>query len=133
MKKVADVFKGLVILVLVAVIAAAGCLAAIFAVSKDDPEDIFLFGYAMVNDEDAYGKRSFWLIKQTGYSELENGTGVVYYNNDSYCSANIWFDVGGMGDKFVSLDPETRSCDILPDANSDNIVGEIVAMWQFGG
>ncbi len=122
MKIVADILKAIIIIALAAVVAVSGCLTAVFFVSRDEPNEIFVFGYAMATDVDESGKRNIWLLKEARVDELQNGDGFVYHDG-SYCQANAFVDEGGS--QFYAGD--------LPIAVNDRtLVGIIMAMWQFG-
>lgn len=123
MKIIANIFKSILIIALAAVIIAAGSLAAVFFISKDTPEEIYLFDYALVIDTDSDDKYSAWFVKKTDCASLQNGDGVVYYNG-KYCQANAM--VTDYGTAFYKLDDLTLELSV----NDDNIVGEVLAVWQ---
>lgn len=123
MKIIANIFKSILIIALALLITVGGCLTAVFFVSEDTPEDIFIFGYALAADTDADGKYSVWLLKETDCASLDNGDGVVYYNG-KYCQANAM--VTDYGTAFYKLDDLTLELKV----DDDNLVGEILAMWQ---
>lgn len=123
MKFLANLIKSILILALTAVVAVVGCFAAVFFVSKETPEEIFIFGYALVLDSDSDGKPAAWFVKKADSASLETGDGVVYYNG-KYCFANAM--VTDYGTQFYTPDDLTLELNV----SEENIVGEVVAMWQ---
>ena len=124
MKVIADILKAIIIIALAAIVAVSGCLSAVFFLSREEPKDIFLFGYAMATDVDENGKRSVWLLKEAEVDSLQNGDGVVYYDG-SFCAANAYVDESGYGTQFFDGD-------LAVAVDGENLVGEIIAMWQLG-
>lgn len=123
MKILANLIKSILILALTAVVAVVGCFTAVFFVSKETPEEIFIFGYALVLDSDSHGKPAAWFVKKADSASLETGDGIVYYNG-KYCFANAM--VTDYGTQFYTLDDLTLELNV----SDENIVGEVVAMWQ---
>lgn len=111
-------------MVLVAVIAVTGSLAAIFFVSRENPEEIFIMEYALVFEKGADEKLDVWFVEKAECAGLENGDGVVYYDG-SYCAANAMV----MSDGAVSFyDSDDLSYNV--SVNDENIVGRVIACWQ---
>ncbi len=123
MKIIANIFKTVIAFALAAVIITVGCFTAVFFMSADTPEEIYLFDYALVFDTDIDGKHTVWFVKDTDCASLDNGDGVVYYNG-KYCQANAM--VTDYGTAFYKLDDLTLKLAV----SDDNIVGEILAVWQ---
>lgn len=123
MKVIANLFKSILIIALAAVIITAGCFAAVFFMSKDTPDEIYLFDYALVIDTDSESRYSAWFVKKADCASLDNGDGVIYYNG-KYCQANAM--VTDYGTAFYKLDDLTLELNV----NDDNIVGEVLAVWQ---
>lgn len=123
MKIIANIIKSILILALAAVVAVVGCFAAVFFISKETPDDIFILDYALVLDTDSNGKPAAWFIKKADNDSLETGDGVLYYNG-KYCFANAM--VTDYGTQFYTLDDLTLELNV----SNENIVGEVIAMWQ---
>lgn len=111
-------------MVLVAVIAVTGCFAAIFFVSRENPEEIFIMEYALIFEKGANEKLDVWLVEKAECADLENGDGAVYYDG-SYCAANAMV----IADGAVSFyDSDDLSYNV--SVNDENIVGRVIACWQ---
>lgn len=123
MKILANIIKSILIFALTAVVAVVGCLAAVFFVSKETPDEIFIFDYALVVDTDSSGKPAAWFVKKADSASVETGDGVIYYNG-KYCFANAM--VTDYGTQFYTLDDLTLELNV----GDENIVGEVLAMWQ---
>ena len=123
MKILANIIKSILIIALAAVVAVVGCFAAVFFVSKETPDEIFLFDYALVVDTDSSGKPAAWFVKKADTASLDNGDGVLYYSG-KYCFANAM--VTDYGAQFYTLDDLTLELSV----DDENIVGEVLAVWQ---
>ncbi len=109
---------------LVAVIAVTGSLAAIFFVSRENPDEIFIMEYALIFEKGEDEKLDVWLVEKAECADLENGEGAVYYDG-SYCSANAMVSSDGAVSFFASDDLSYNV-----SVNDENIVGRVVACWQ---
>ncbi len=125
MKIIADFFKFIIIAALAAVVAAVGCLSAVFFFERENPQEIFVFGYALAANVNESGTHSLWLIEKAQAQQLQNGDGVVYFDG-SYCSANS--SVSEYETDFYVLDGDEA---IEIAVNDENLVGKVLAMWQF--
>ncbi|MBR3754805.1 MAG: hypothetical protein IKK49_06845 [Clostridia bacterium] len=109
---------------LVAVIAVTGCFAAIFFVSRDEPEEIFIMEYALVFEKGEDEKLGVWFVEKADCADLENGDGAVYYDG-SYCAANAMVTSDGTV-SFYSSDDLTYNVSV----DNENLVGRVIACWQ---
>ncbi len=124
MKFLADFFRAIILIALAAVVAVAGCFTAIFFISRDNPEDIFIMEYALVFDKGENDKLSVWFIEKSDCDSLANGDGVVYYDG-SYCAANAMVNEDSVP-AFYSSDDLTYNVAV----DNTNLVGRIIAVWQ---
>lgn len=124
MKILTDFLRAIILITLAAVVAVGGCFAAIFFISKDTPEDIYIMEYALVFDKSEDEKLNVWFVEKADCTTLENGDGVIYYDG-SYCAANAMVADESMVSFYSSDD---LSYNVAVD--NSNIVGRIIAVWQ---
>ena len=124
MKIISDFLRAIIITAFVAVIAVTGCFAAIFFVSKDNPDEIFIMEYALVFEKGEDEKLDVWLVEKAQTEDLENGDGAVYYDG-SYCAANAMVTSDGAV-SFYDSDDLTYNVAV----DNENIVGRVIACWQ---
>ncbi len=123
MKRLAEVLRAIIILLLTAVLIVVGCYVGVFELEKKTPDKIYLYNHAFVAEKDEDGLH-MWFVKCAPFSELENGDGVIYYAENSYRSSNC--EVGE--DKIVTfycsedLNEETV-------VTAENYVGKVIAQW----
>ena len=123
MKKLGKVIRSLIIVLLAGSVIIAGCFAGVFYVSRAKPDDIYLFGYALIICRDDGGRPQAWFVHRTKCENLRNGDSVVYYDG-GYLSADA-----------MKADPMTFYSDPADEystveVNDENIVGEVIAVWQ---
>lgn len=125
MKVIADIFRALLLLLLAAVVVVSGSLTAVFFVSRDNPEDIFLLDYALVYQKGEDEKLDVWLVKDAAEEDLLTGDGVIYFKESfGYKAANTNFDMFGA----TYYDAENLESRIF--IAPENLVGKVVAVWQ---
>lgn len=124
MKFLADFFRAIILIALAAVVAVAGCFTAVFFISRENPEDIFIMEYALVFDKGENEKLSVWFVERAEPDSLENGDGVVYFDGN-YCAAHAMVTQDG-APTFYSSDDLTYNVAV----DSSNLVGRIIAVWQ---
>lgn len=127
MKAIAEFFRIIITLALVVIVAVAGCFTAIFFVSEDDPEEIFILDYALIYQTDkADNKLSVWFVKKEKPDALRTGDGIVYYEKESGYKAaysNVLSD--NIGTLYYDADALER---VVFDESK--VVGKILAVWQ---
>lgn len=124
MKVIAEIFRAIIILALVAVIAVGGCLTAIFFVSQNEPDEIFILDYALVYRKDeSDSKLDVWLLKKENAGGLMNSDGFVYYEDTSGYKA-AYKNSDSFGARYYDSESYER---IMIDESK--IVGKIVALW----
>ncbi|MBQ6932586.1 MAG: hypothetical protein IJN38_10700 [Clostridia bacterium] len=124
MKIITNFLRAIILMALVAVIAVTGCFAAIFFVSRDEPEEIFIMEYALVFEKGEDEKLGVWFVEKADCADLENGDGAVYYDG-SYCAANAMVTSDGAV-SFYASDDLTYNVSV----DNSNLVGRVIACWQ---
>jgi len=123
MRKLAEILKAFISLLLIIVLVVVGCYVGVFEFEKKTPERIYLYNHAFVAEKDEDGLH-MWFVKYAPFSELENGDGVIYYEDNGYHSSNC--EVGE--DKSVAF---YRSDDLNEQVSvsEENYIGQVLAQW----
>lgn len=124
MKIIGKFIRFIIALLVVIVLIVGGSFTAIFFASKDEPSDIFIFGYALVVETGDDGKTDIWFIEDVESEELKHGDSIVYYDG-KYKSANTRISYSG---EPVFFDSESLENYIILE--DENIVGRTLALWQ---
>ena len=124
MKIIGKFLKFIISVLLVAVIVVVGSFSTVFFISRENPQNIFIMNYALVAQKSEEGKISIWFIEKADESSIENGDGIVYYE-DGYKSANAMLGFDG---RVVYFD--SASFDSIVSVSDDAVTGKIVALWQ---
>lgn len=124
MKVIGKILKSLILILTAAVVITVGSFATVFFVSKDEPKEIFIFDYALVAEKGEDEKIDVWFIRKTSSEYIEHGDGIVYYDG-AYKSANAML---GRDGRIMYFDSD--ELDMSVTVGDDEIVGEILALWQ---
>lgn len=124
MKVIGKILKSLILILTAAVVITVGSFATVFFVSKDEPKEIFIFDYALVAEKGEDEKIDVWFIRKTSSEYIEHGDGMVYYDG-AYKSANAML---GRDGRIMYFDSD--ELDMSVTVGDDEIVGEILALWQ---
>ena len=124
MKIIGKIIRFIIAFLFAVVIIVVGCFSAVFFVSKDEPQDIFLLDYALIYEVGEDDKLDIWVVRKTNDFDLSNGDGIVYYDG-AYKSANVML---GRDGRFMYFDSDRL--DMTVTFEEDAVVGKIVALWQ---
>ena len=124
MKIIGGFLKFIISFTLAASIIIIGSFTAVFFMSKDNPQDIFLFDYALVTQKGEDEKRDIWFVKKTDSFAIEQGDGIVYYDG-AYKSANAMYGFDG---RVLYFDSDSLEQNVWVDDGA--VVGRIIALWQ---
>ena len=124
MKIIGKIIRFIIAFLFTAVVIVVGSFSAIFFVSKDKPQDIFLFDYALIYEVGEDEKLDIWVVRKTNDFDMSNGDGIVYYDG-TYKSANVMLGHDG---RFMYFDSD--NLEMTVDFEEDETVGKIVALWQ---
>lgn len=124
MKFLAKLIKFVLSVLLAAVIIVVSSFTAVFFLSKNNPQGIFIFDYAVVAQKGEDEKLDVWVIKKTDSSSVEHGDGIVYFD-ESYKAANAMLGFDG---RVMYFDSDSLESDVWVE--DDAVVGKIVALWQ---
>ena len=124
MKIIGKFLKFLTALLATAVIVAVSSFAAVFFVSKDEPQEIFIFDYALIAEKGEDEKIDVWFVSRADTADVEHGDGVVYYDG-AYKSANAMLGYDG---RLMYFDSDRLDMGVT--VGDDAIVGKIIALWQ---
>lgn len=124
MKIIGKIIRVIIALLTAAVIIVAGSFATVFFVSKDEPSDIFIAGYAFIAEKGDDGKIDLWFVRRAAEEDLENGDSIVYYDG-AYKSANVMIGYDG---RLIFFDSD--NLESVVTVEDDAFVGKTVALWQ---
>lgn len=124
MKIIGKIIRVIIALLTAAVIIIAGSFATVFFVSKDEPSDIFIAGYAFIAEKGDDGKIDLWFVRRAAEEDLENGDSIVYYDG-AYKSANAMIGYDG---RLIFFDSD--NLESVVTVEDDAFVGKTVALWQ---
>ena len=124
MKIIGKFIRFIIAFLFTAVVIVVGSFSAIFFVSKDEPQDIFLFDYALIYEVGEDEKLDIWVVRKTNDFDIGNGDGIVYYDC-TYKSANVMLGHDG---RFMYFDSDNLQMSVTLKENET--VGKIVALWQ---
>ncbi len=124
MKIIGKIIRVIIALLTAAVIIVAGSFATVFFVSKDEPSDIFIAGYAFIAEKGDDGKIDLWFVRRAAEEDLENGDSIVYYDG-AYKSANAMIGYDG---RLIFFDSD--NLESVVTVEDDAFVGKTVALWQ---
>lgn len=124
MKTIGKIIRLIIALLTAAVIIVAGSFATVFFVSKDEPADIFIAGYAFIAEKGDDGKIDLWFVRKAAEEDLENGDSIVYYDG-AYKSANAMIGYDG---RLMFFDSD--NLESVVTVEDDAFVGKTVALWQ---
>ena len=124
MKIIGKIIRFIIAFLFAAVVIVVGCFSAVFFVSKDEPQDIFLLDYALIYEKGEDDKLDIWFVRKTNDFDMTNGDGIVYYDG-TYKSVNVMLGHDG---RFMYFDSD--DLDMTVTFEEDEIVGKIVALWQ---
>lgn len=124
MKIIGKIIRFIIAALFITVTVIIGSFTAIFFVSKDEPQDIFLFDYALIYEVGEDDKLDIWFVRKTNDFDISNGDGIVYCDG-TYKSANVML---GRDGRFMYFDSD--DLELTVNFEEDELVGKIVALWQ---
>lgn len=124
MKIIGKIIRIIITVIFAVVTVVVGSFTAVFFVSKDEPQDIFLFDYALIYEVDEDKKLDMWVVKKINDFDMSNGDGIVYYNG-AYKSANVLM---GRDGRFMYFNADNLEESV--EIKDGEIVGKIVALWR---
>jgi len=124
MKIIGKIIRFIIAVVFITVTVAVGSFTAVFFVSKDEPQDIFLLDYALIYEVGEDDKLDIWFVRKTNDFDMNNGDGIIYYDG-SYKSANVMLGHDG---RFMYFDSDDLEMTVTFE--EDAVVGKVVALWQ---
>ena len=124
MKIIGGFLKFIISFTLAAAIIVIGSFTAVFFISKDKPQEIFLLDYALITQKGEDEKIDIWFVEKTDSSAVEHGDGIVYYDG-AYKAANAMYGFDG---RVIYFDSDSLDKSVWVDDSA--VVGEIIAMWQ---
>ena len=124
MKTIGKFIRFIIAFLTAAVIVAVSGFTAVFFTSKEEPQEIFLFDYALVYETGADKKVDVWFIKKTNEFEIVSGDGIVYYDR-GYKSAAVFIGYDG---RLMYFDSDRL--DMTVTVEEDAVVGKIIALWH---
>ncbi len=124
MKIIGRILKFIISFILAAVIIIVGSFTAVFFMSKDEPQDIFILDYALITQKGEDEKLDIWFVEKTDSFDVEHGDGIVYYDG-AYKSANAMYGFDG---RVIYFDSDSLDKSVWVDDGA--VVGRIIALWQ---
>ena len=124
MKVIGKIIRTIILLLTVAVVAVVGSFAVAFFVSRDEPSDIYIAGYALIAEKGEDGKFDLWFVQSVDEENIESGDGIVYYDG-TYKSANAMLGYDG---RLLFFDSDNLESVVTVDDGA--LVGKTVALWQ---
>ncbi len=124
MKVISKIIRIVIALLTAAVLIVAGSFVTVFFISKDEPSDIFISGYAFVAEKGEDEKIDIWFIRRVAEENIDNGDGIVYYDG-AYKSANAMIGYDG---RLLFFDSDNLESIVTVEDGA--FVGKTVALWQ---
>ncbi len=124
MKVIGKIVRVLIAVPVMVLLIVVGSFTAVFFVSKDKPEDIYILNYAFVVEQGEDKKTDMWFVEKTQRENIEHGDNVVYYDGE-YKSANAMLGYDG---RLIFFDSDNLEAFVTVE--DDMIVGKTLALWQ---
>ena len=124
MKIIGKIIKTLIALAVALLIIVVGSFSAVFFISRDNPQEIFLLDYALICRKGEDEKLDVWFVQKTDSDSLEHGDAVVYFDS-GYKAA---YAMLGFDGRVIYYDAD--EFEKIVSVDETFLVGEIVALWQ---